>query len=115
VTASDGALGEQHLRDFQDDEKSMPTILTTSQKLSTGEEKQGRKGGKKRGRDSQKGRGVARRRNVGEIYESQPLFSTTSVLKRGRGLLTFEKNHGAIYREQESHSDPRLFFSTFRR
>jgi type I restriction enzyme, R subunit len=36
VTANDGALGEQHLRDFQDNEKSVPTILTTSQKLSTG-------------------------------------------------------------------------------
>lgn len=36
VTANDGALGEIHLRDFQDNEKSIPTILTTSQKLSTG-------------------------------------------------------------------------------
>jgi len=36
VTAADGELGEQHLRDFQDNEKSIPTILTTSQKLSTG-------------------------------------------------------------------------------
>lgn len=36
VTAHDGKLGEQHLRDFQDNEKSIPTILTTSQKLSTG-------------------------------------------------------------------------------
>jgi type I restriction enzyme R subunit len=36
VTANDGALGEQHLRDFQDNEKIIPTILTTSQKLSTG-------------------------------------------------------------------------------
>lgn len=36
VTANDGSLGEQHLRDFQDNEKSIPTILTTSQKLSTG-------------------------------------------------------------------------------
>ena len=36
VTADDGALGEQHLRDFQDNEKTIPTILTTSQKLSTG-------------------------------------------------------------------------------
>ena len=36
VTADDGKLGEQHLRDFQDNEKSIPTILTTSQKLSTG-------------------------------------------------------------------------------
>ena len=36
VTADDGELGEQHLRDFQDNEKTIPTILTTSQKLSTG-------------------------------------------------------------------------------
>jgi type I restriction enzyme R subunit len=36
VTADDGSLGEQNLRDFQDNEKTIPTILTTSQKLSTG-------------------------------------------------------------------------------
>ncbi|MEI7749070.1 MAG: DEAD/DEAH box helicase family protein, partial [Chlorobiaceae bacterium] len=36
VTANDGELGEQYLRDFQDNEKSVPTMLTTSQKLSTG-------------------------------------------------------------------------------
>ncbi len=36
VTANDGALGDQHLRDFQDNEKTIPTILTTSKKLSTG-------------------------------------------------------------------------------
>ena len=36
VTANDGAVGEQHLRDFQDNAKTIPTILTTSQKLSTG-------------------------------------------------------------------------------
>ncbi len=36
VTANDGELGEQHLRDFQDNEKTIPTVLTTSHKLSTG-------------------------------------------------------------------------------
>jgi len=36
VTANDGLLGEQYLREFQDNEKTIPTILTTSQKLSTG-------------------------------------------------------------------------------
>ncbi len=36
VTADDGKLGEQYLRDFQDNEKSVPTILTTSEKLATG-------------------------------------------------------------------------------
>ncbi|MEK7099225.1 MAG: DEAD/DEAH box helicase family protein, partial [Patescibacteria group bacterium] len=36
VTANDGARGEQYLREFQDNEKTVPTVLTTSQKLSTG-------------------------------------------------------------------------------
>jgi type I restriction enzyme R subunit len=36
VTADDGERGEQWLRAFQDNEKTVPTILTTSQKLSTG-------------------------------------------------------------------------------
>lgn len=36
VTANDGEEGERMLREFQDNEKTIPTILTTSQKLSTG-------------------------------------------------------------------------------
>lgn len=36
VTANDGEIGEEFLREFQDNEKTIPTILTTSQKLSTG-------------------------------------------------------------------------------
>ena len=36
VTANDGKIGEMHLKHFQDNEKTIPTILTTSQKLSTG-------------------------------------------------------------------------------
>lgn len=36
VTANDGAKGEAFLRKFQDNDKTIPTILTTSHKLSTG-------------------------------------------------------------------------------
>tara|TARA_R110002167_G_scaffold195635_1_gene398393 strand:- start:1792 stop:4245 length:2454 start_codon:yes stop_codon:yes gene_type:complete len=36
VTANDGAAGENDLKIFQDNEKTIPTILTTSRKLSTG-------------------------------------------------------------------------------
>jgi type I restriction enzyme R subunit len=36
VTADDGEMGDNYLRAFQDNDKSVPTILTTSQKLSTG-------------------------------------------------------------------------------
>ncbi len=36
VTAMDAAEGERFLRTFQDNEKTIPTVLTTSRKLSTG-------------------------------------------------------------------------------
>jgi type I restriction enzyme R subunit len=36
VTASEGAIGDAHLKRFQDNEKAIPTVLTTSRKLSTG-------------------------------------------------------------------------------
>lgn len=36
VTAHDGARGDEYLRTFQDNEMTIPTILTTSRKLSTG-------------------------------------------------------------------------------
>ena len=36
VTADDGGIGEQHLRTFQDNDNMVPTVLTTSHKLSTG-------------------------------------------------------------------------------
>lgn len=36
VVANDGEQGETYLREFQDNEKTIPTVLTTSQKLSTG-------------------------------------------------------------------------------
>ena len=36
VTANEGKIGDEALKTFQDNEKTIPTILTTSQKLSTG-------------------------------------------------------------------------------
>ncbi len=36
VTANDGTAGENDLKIFQDNEKTIPTVLTTSRKLSTG-------------------------------------------------------------------------------
>ena len=36
VTAGDGKLGDQYLLKFRDNDKTIPTILTSSQKLSTG-------------------------------------------------------------------------------
>jgi type I restriction enzyme R subunit len=36
VTADDGKIGDQHLETFRNNEKTIPTVLTSSQKLSTG-------------------------------------------------------------------------------
>tara|TARA_Y100000590_G_scaffold2926_1_gene3913 strand:- start:737 stop:3064 length:2328 start_codon:yes stop_codon:yes gene_type:complete len=36
VTANDGKIGDTYLNQFKDNEKLLPTILTTSQKLTTG-------------------------------------------------------------------------------
>lgn len=77
VTANDGALGEQHLRDFQDNEKTIPTILTTSQKLSTGV-------------DARNVRNIVLMRPVNSIIEFKQII--------GRGTRLFEgKEYFTIY------------------
>jgi len=36
VTSDEGTIGDTHLRNFKDNDKTIPTILTTSRKLTTG-------------------------------------------------------------------------------
>ena len=77
VTANDGELGEQYLRDFQDNEKTIPTILTTSQKLSTGV-------------DARNIRNIVLLRPVNNIVEFKQIV--------GRGTRLFDgKNFFTIY------------------
>ena len=77
VTANDGELGEQYLREFQDNEKSIPTILTTSQKLSTGV-------------DARNIRNIVLLRPVNNIIEFKQIV--------GRGTRLFDdKNFFTIY------------------
>ena len=77
VTAEDGELGEQYLRDFQDNEKTIPTILTTSQKLSTGV-------------DARNIRNIVLLRPVNNIVEFKQIV--------GRGTRLFDnKNFFTIY------------------
>ena len=89
VTADDGAVGEQHLRDFQDNEKPIPTILTTSQKLSTGVDA----------------------RNVRHIVLMRPIRSMIEFKQIiGRGTRTFEgKEFFTIWdfvKAHENFNDP---------
>lgn len=77
VTADDGARGEQYLRDFQDNEKTIPTVLTTSQKLSTGV-------------DARNVRNVVLMRPVNSMIEFKQII--------GRGTRLYDgKDHFTIY------------------
>ena len=89
VTARDGAAGDAFLRTFQDNEKTVPTILTTSQKLSTGVDA----------------------RNVRNIVLMRPIRSMIEFKQIiGRGTRLFDgKDHFTIYdfvRAYEHFSDP---------
>jgi len=83
VTADDGKIGEQHLRDFQDNERSIPTILTTSQKLSTGV-------------DARNVRNIVLMRPVNSMIEFKQIV--------GRGTRLFEgKDYFTIYDFTKAH------------
>ena len=89
VTASEGAIGDQWLRVFRDNEKTIPTILTTSQKLSTGV-------------DARNLRYVVLMRPVGSMVEFKQIV--------GRGTRVYEnKDHFTIvdfYDNYEKFDDP---------
>lgn len=83
VTANDGALGEQHLRDFQDNEKTIPTILTTSQKLATGV-------------DARNIRNIVLMRPINSIIEFKQIIGRGTRLYDGKDYFTiydFVKAH----------------------
>jgi len=75
VTADDGELGETYLRDFQDNEKSTPTILTTSQKLSTGV-------------DARNVRNIALLRPVNSMIEFKQIVGRGTRLYEGKDYFT---------------------------
>src|ERR1700730_9424080 len=89
VTAKDGSIGDQHLREFQDNEKTVPTILTTSQKLSTGV-------------DARNVRNIVLMRPVNSMIEFKQII--------GRGTRLFDgKDYFTIYdfvRAYEHFNDP---------
>ena len=77
VTADEGKLGDQHLRDFQDNDKILPTILTTSHKLSTGV-------------DAKNIRNIVLLRPINSMIEFKQII--------GRGTRLFDgKNYFTIY------------------
>jgi type I restriction enzyme R subunit len=95
VTANDGKEGERFLEQFQDNDKTIPTILTTSQKLSTGVN----------------ARNVRNVRNVRNSVLMRPVNSMiefTQII--GRGTRLFDgKDYFTVYdfvKAHEHFSDP---------
>jgi type I restriction enzyme R subunit len=89
VTAADGALGDQYLKAFQDNENAIPTVLTTSQKLSTGV-------------DARNVRNIVLMREVNSMIEFKQII--------GRGTRLYDgKDYFTIYDFVKAHhhfSDP---------
>jgi type I restriction enzyme R subunit len=75
VTARDGADGDRWLRTFQDNEKTIPTILTTSQKLSTGV-------------DARNVRNIVLMRPVGSMIEFKQIIGRGTRLFDGKDYFT---------------------------
>ena len=75
VTADDGELGNTHLKNFQDNEKTVPTILTTSQKLSTGV-------------DARNIRNIAFLRPVNSMIEFKQIIGRGTRLYEGKDYFT---------------------------
>jgi type I restriction enzyme, R subunit len=83
VTANDGERGEEYLRMFQDNEKTIPTILTTSQKLSTGV-------------DARNVRNIVLMRPVNSMIEFKQIIGRGTRLYEGKDYFTiydFVKAH----------------------
>jgi type I restriction enzyme R subunit len=75
VTADEGGIGDQYLRDFQDNEKTIPTILTTSQKLSTGV-------------DARNIRNIVLMRPINSIIEFKQIIGRGTRLYDGKDFFT---------------------------
>ena len=75
VTADDGGRGDEYLRMFQDNEKTIPTILTTSQKLSTGV-------------DARNVRNIVLMRTVNSMIEFKQIIGRGTRLFDGKAYFT---------------------------
>ena len=89
VTSDDGDKGEADLKTFQDNEKLLPTILTTSQKLSTGV-------------DAKNVRNIVLMRPVNNIIEFKQIIGRGTRLFDGKYFFTIYDFVGA----NKNFSDP---------
>ena len=92
VTANDGSEGDRQLKQFQDNEKTIPTILTTSQKLSTGV-------------DARNVRNIVLMRPVDNIIEYKQIIGRGTRLFEGKYYFTIYDFVGAYHHFEDPEWD----------
>jgi type I restriction enzyme R subunit len=95
VTADDGALGDQYLEAFRDNEKTIPTILTTSQKLSTGV-------------DARNVRNIVLLRPIKSMIEFKQIIGRGTRLYEGKDFFTIHdfENASALFHDPDWDGEP---------
>ncbi|NCU34162.1 DEAD/DEAH box helicase [Candidatus Saccharibacteria bacterium] len=81
VTATEGKIGDNYLEDFRDNEKAIPTIVTTSRKLSTGV-------------DARNVRFIVLMRNVGSMVEFKQIVGRGTRLYDNKDYFTIVDFYG---------------------
>ena len=95
VTANDGHIGDTHLKQFRDNEKTIPTILTTSKKLTTGV-------------DARNVRNIVLLRPVNNMIEFKQIIGRGTRLFEGKHYFTIVDFVGAyhLFNDPEWDGDP---------
>jgi type I restriction enzyme R subunit len=92
ITSSEGEIGDQFLREFRDNEKNIPTIVTTSRKLSTGV-------------DARNVRFVVLMRNVGSMIEFKQIVGRGTRVYDGKDYFTIVDFYGNDAKFQDAEWD----------
>lgn len=95
VTADDGQMGDQYLESFRDNEKTIPTILTTSQKLSTGV-------------DARNIRNIVILRPINSMIEFKQIIGRGTRLYEGKDFFTIHdfENASALFHDPDWDGEP---------
>ena len=92
VTSADGTIGDNHLRSFQDNEKIIPTIVTTSRKLSTGV-------------DARNIRNIVLMRPINDMIEFKQIIGRGTRLFEGKDYFTIIDFVGASHKFHDENWD----------
>jgi len=95
ITASEGKIGDEFLKDFRDNEKMIPTVVTTSRKLSTGV-------------DARNVRFIVLMRNVGSMIEFKQIVGRGTRVYDNKDYFTIVDFYGndAKFQDPEWDGEP---------